>query len=210
MAVRPGTSDHNTLTSCMSEDEYRLAEIDLGSGCALDVGAHVGGVAISLALDNPDARVIAVECLSANVAAIHENVRLNGVEEQVTVLHRAASSPGKAFAKVEWDFAGTEAGAHHRFIGNAQNISRKGQQSEDVAAIDLAALIEMAGGTVAFCKSDAEGAEYDLFKASAKGVGLIRGEFHAGFARLVALLPTHVVTRISGSDDFGAFEATPR
>ena len=49
LSYREDTNDYNALRSCLDEDEYRLAELTL-TGTALDVGAHIGGVTVALAL----------------------------------------------------------------------------------------------------------------------------------------------------------------
>lgn len=211
-AVRPGTNDHNTIFSCTTEDEYRLRDIELGDGWALDVGAYIGGVAIALALDNPDAHVIAVEALSVNVELLRDNCERNGVSDRVTILHAAAHRPGRKTAVVEWNFGADEAGQHHRFVGNAHGFNQEGAQREDVKALSLDAFVKLAGGEIAFAKVDCELCEYDVLKTPAvKSVALFRGEFHGGYDRIVELLgDTHDVKQTSGTEAFGGFEAVRR
>ena len=62
---RAETNDWNTISSTMApHDEYAIPS---GlSGVAVDLGAYLGSVAIGLALDNPDLRVIAVEPVPPN------------------------------------------------------------------------------------------------------------------------------------------------
>ncbi len=208
MLVREGTADHNNVYSCLNEDEYKLAELDLGEGLALDIGAHIGGVTIALALDNPQAHVIAVEALSANVEVLRANVENAGVGDRVTVIHGAATRPGKKTAIVRWNFDDTESGQHHRFIGNAQLPDRGDGDAETVKAWSLADL----PSDVAFAKIDCELCEYDVFTSPAvKRIAEIRGEFHGGFDRIVELLDaTHVVTHTGGGDGTGAFLAVRR
>jgi tRNA G46 methylase TrmB len=152
--VREGTADHNNVYSCLNEDEYRLTDLDLGEGVALDIGAHIGGVTIALALDNPQAHIIAVEALGANVEVLRANVETNGV--------------GWSLADLPSD--------------------------------------------IAFAKIDCELCEYDVFTSPAvKRIAEIRGEFHAGYDRLAALLDaTHVVTHTGGGDGTGSFKAVRR
>lgn len=212
MLVRTGTADHNNVWSACQEDEYGLAGIVLGDGWALDIGAHIGGVTVPLAVDNPDARIIAVEALSANVALLTENVARAGVADRVTILHAVAHRPGVKTATVRWNFDGGEAATHHRFIGNAQRIPTVAHDEEKVSAISLGILLRLAGGSADFGKIDAEGAEYDVLTDPTVGkVREWRGEFHGGFAPLVALLQdTHDVAMTSGSENFGGFRAVAR
>ncbi len=212
MLVREGTSDYNSARSCLNDDEYDLSSINLANGIGLDVGAHIGGVTIALALDNPEARVIAVEALGANVDVLRANVAANGVGDRVTVIHSAASSPKRKTARVRWNFDGGESGRHHRFIGNAQWQGDDGKpdagEAEDV---DVWSLNDL-GSDVAFMKIDCELCEYDVFLSPAvKRIAEIRGEFHAGLERIVALLDaTHVVTQTGGYEGTGAFTAIRR
>lgn len=208
MLWREGTSDHNTLFSCMTEDEYGLKDLTL-EGTALDVGSHLGGVAISLAVDNPDLRVIAVEALSENVELLRRNVFANAVSDRVEVVHAIAGTPGKAgrTGTVKWNFDGGESGYHHRYIANASNIPH---ESADTEKADILALDGL--GQIAFAKIDCEGCEYDFLRSTAvKNIREIRGEFHAGFERVFEMLDaTHVVTLTSGTETFGAFRAVAR
>lgn len=207
MVVRDGTNDHNTLASCLTEDEYGLATLDLGEATALDIGAYTGGVTVALALDNPQAHIIAVEALSANVEVLRANVEANGVGDRVTVIHGAATAEKRKSAKVYWNFSETESGQHHRFVGNAQWAGDVGEY-ETVRGWSLADLTD----DIAFMKIDCELCEYDVFTSSSvKRVALIVGEFHAGLERVVALLEaTHDVTQTGGYEGTGAFRAVRR
>jgi FkbM family methyltransferase len=209
MSLRPGTNDHNTIASCMTSDEYRLASLP-SVGVAVDVGAYTGGVTVALAMLGW--RVIAVEALSENVVLLRENVERNVKEPgSVTILHSAAAKSGKKSAAVHWNFSGDESGQHHRFVGNAQWLGVTGGEMETVPTVTLAKLVEIAGGHIDFLKADCEGCEYGLFDSPAlEDVTLIHGEYHSGAQRLQDLLsPTHDVT-IEGSEHFGAFTARLR
>jgi FkbM family methyltransferase len=205
MVVRPETSDHNTLFSCMAEDEYDLRSLP-SEGVAVDIGAHIGGVTVSLALMGW--HVVAVEALSENVTLLRDNVERNGVSERVAVLHAAAGAKGKT-TRVEWDFTASDSGKHHRYIGNAQQKGFKGGQHEQVSTISVGAIIDLAGGHVDFMKIDCEGCEYGVLASpDIRSIPLIRGEHHAGIRRIEeALFLSHVVTLKSGTEAFGTFEA---
>ncbi len=211
MSYRTGTNDFNTLFSCMTEDEYGLRDLELGTGSAVDIGAYAGGVAISLATDHPGARVIAVEPLTANVSLIRDNIARNGLDDRITVLPVAAGHPGQKEATIRWAFGDDESGIHHRFVGNS-SLSEHSMQHEveTVDAIDLLGLVELAGGYIDLLKIDCEGAEYGILNSpSVKDCGRIVGEYHDGRDRLIALLAaTHSVTT-RGTDHFGEFTAMP-
>lgn len=192
MAYREDTSDWNTLRSCMDEDEYRLRELTL-SGTALDVGAHIGGVTIGLALDNPDLHVVAIEAVPPNVVLLRENIERAGVGDRVTVLH-AAAGKGKT-ATIRWAFEGNATADHHAFIGNSLLPGPATHLSEKMPVVKLADLVAQ-HGPFAFAKVDCEGCEYPFLRGKALSqVAHIRGEVHADPIKLVdALVPTHEVT----------------
>jgi len=148
-----------------------------------------------------------VEALGANVELLRRNVDANGVTDRVTVIHGAATNPGKKIATVRWNFDDTESGRHHRFIGNAQLGGSEGD-SEEVAAWSLDDL----PSDIAFCKIDCELCEYDLLNSpNVKRIAEIRGEFHSGIERIIGLLDaTHVVTQTGGYEGTGAFKAIRR
>src|SRR5688500_12720216 len=105
MAYREDSSDWNTIRSCLDEDEYRLAELHL-TGTALDIGAHIGGATIAMAVDNPDLHVVSVEAVPPNVELLRANVVRNGLSDRVTVVH-AAAGKGQT-ATIRWGFEGNE------------------------------------------------------------------------------------------------------
>ena len=66
LRARTSTNDGAVAQAILGEDEYRLASYYPLTGWMLDIGAHIGTVAIAVALDNPDAKVVAVEALPDN------------------------------------------------------------------------------------------------------------------------------------------------
>jgi FkbM family methyltransferase len=178
LAYREDTNDWNVLISCLNEDEYNLKELHL-SGTALDIGAHIGGVTLALALDNPELKVIAVEAVPPNVELLRENVRRAGVEERVTVL-QAAAGKGKT-ATVRWAFEGNYVADHHAFIGNAvMPETTTAGTAEKLDVVTLNALVKEFG-PFSFAKVDCEGCEYDFLTGTGlASCELIRGEEHYG------------------------------
>lgn len=211
---RPGTNDRDMAYSCLDEDEYGLREVRLDDGVAVDVGSHIGMVAIGLLVDNPDARVIAVEPIPENVALIERNAEENGVADRLDI-HHAAASRIKTMVDVAWDFAGDETASVHRYVGNQPMAPGTTQK---VATVPGATLASLTLRPVRLLVTDCEGGEYELFgnttaagaKAKAQ-VAEIRGEYHRGYARLVGLLDqTHDVERLRGDDTVGGFVARLR
>jgi len=205
---REDTSDWNTLSSCTTEDEYRLRELDL-SGTALDIGAHIGGVSIGLALDNPGLRVIAVEAVPPNVELLRQNIERNDLSDRVIVV-AAAAGKGRT-TTIRWGFAGNESADHHAFVGNAitPETTLVAHSSESIEVVTLADLVATYG-PFAFAKVDCEMCEFDFLVGPALSeVALIRGEVHADPEPLIeALNPTHLTT-VTGPIP-AAFEAVRR
>jgi FkbM family methyltransferase len=217
MAYRADSSDWNTLWSCMNEDEYDLASLTL-TGAALDIGAHVGGVTIGLAIDNPDLRVIAVEPVPPNAELLRGNLARNGIGDRVTVIENAAG--GKEPVTVWYGYKGTEAAEHHAFIGNSSLAYAKASKIEhDTIRYQhpwtLSRLLELAG-PVSLLKIDCEGGEYAVLADPAVAkVPLILGEWHPVRGRLIpdvlALLEaTHDVTFSGPEAGPGGFVAVAR
>ena len=202
MKYRADTSDWNTLSSCMTEDEYHFADLHL-VGTALDVGAHIGGATVSLAIDNPDLRVVAVEAVPPNVELLRQNIELNGLSDRVTVVD-AAAGRGRT-ATINWGFTGSETARHHAYIGNSLLPDREKfpHQQAEVRVRTLASL-DSEFGPFCFAKVDCEGCEY-AFLDGTSVLPLIRGEEHHGPLQL----PDYAVSYTQDSAPRG-FEAVRR
>lgn len=179
LSYREDTNDYNVLRSCLTEDEYRLAELDL-SGTALDIGAHIGGVTIALAVDNPDLHIVSVEAVPPNIDLLKHNLAALGIEDRVTVIH-AAAGKGKT-ATVQWAFEGHgDLGSHNAFVGNALlPVAVDAHEVIQLQVRTLASLVKEFG-PFTFAKVDCEGCEYPFLQGTAlRNVALIRGEEHHG------------------------------
>lgn len=209
LGVRPGTSDWNTANAAGGMDEYQLPR---GlTGWALDVGAHIGAVAVPLLLDNPDLRLVAIEALPENVAQLMANLERMGVADRCTVVHAAAAASA---AEVRIGYGEpADASGQHVYIGTA--YAPEGAREVRLPGATLRGLELLRGvdqdAPWAWAKIDCEGCEYALL---AEGTDLSRlefitGEVHQGWDRLVQLLEaTHVVA--GPGNDFGPFQATIR
>ena len=175
LSYREDTNDYNVLRSCLDEDEYHLEGLHL-SGKALDIGAHIGGVTIALAVDNPDLHVTAVEAVPPNVDLLRENVQRAGVEDRVEVIH-AAAGKGKT-ADIKWAFSGHgDVGSHNAFVGNA--LLPVPIEAHASMTLDVISLPKLVGDGVEFAKVDCEGCEWPLLQGRALSkVGRIHGEWH--------------------------------
>jgi len=209
--IRLGTSDHNTVYSACNEDEYGFRDRSL-TGVAFDIGAHIGTVAVGLALDNPDLTVVAVEPIEDNCRLLWMNARDNGVGERVRIIHGAAGPPGVTETRLHSMFRGSEIAVHHAFIGITElgnsevEDSWRNSTDHDIdpcPAFDFDVLCQIAGPPT-LVKIDCEGAEYGFLQAPGlRDVPVILGEWHnipygdrhvSTRADLAALLPGHEVT----------------
>lgn len=208
--VRDGTSDHNTVYSACNEDEYGFRGLSF-AGVAFDIGAHIGAVAVGLAIDNPELTVVAVEPVADNCRLIRANAEANGVGGRVVIMEAAAGAPGMTETRVHFGFRGSEIATHHAFIGatdigNPRMVDNWRVASDhDIATVDAVSYDQLSRwyGIPSLVKIDCEGAEFAFLSDPAiAAVPLIVGEWHnvpyrdgsASQADLLALLPHHRVT----------------
>lgn len=220
-AVREDTNDAALVMGIVGEDEYGLGKLPRLSGWAIDIGAHIGTVAIALAVDNPGLQVVAVEALPENAAVLREAVAGNGLAARVHVIEGAASDDDTLAVDVTygWTRADNQPDAYmrdNRFIGGMVGAN---ESSTTIVcpAIGLAEIRRRFGiDRVALLKIDCEGCEwYVLRSPDVQYVDLILGEFHAGrsgngMADIHRLLDaTHEVEHMSG-ENVGHFRAVRR
>jgi FkbM family methyltransferase len=203
-------------------DEYRMRDREL-SGFAIDVGAHIGALAIPMALDHPDLTVIAIEAVPENATLCLSNAQRNGAA--VIVLNAAAAAPGTPDVVCHYGYRHDIAASDgyvsaHRFV--AQTFMDRGEPefTPTVTAVSLDEIIERYAMTeVALLKIDCEGCEWAFLDTLAVGkVRTIVGEYHGGLTgvedargRLIELLSqTHDVTFWSDEPICGLFEAVRR
>jgi FkbM family methyltransferase len=203
MAYRDGTNDWNTISSVMTNDEYRMHDI---SGTAVDVGAHIGSATVAMLIDNPDLHVHAVEPIPDNLELLRFNLEQNGLTDRCTVIEGMVGTD-----TVEYGFTGTEAAVHHAYIGNATGLGGTATLTATARRVRLAEF-----WSVDFLKIDCEGGEWGFLDTPAVGnVALIVGEWHpvGGHTQgdMLALLgKTHVVTFDGPQTGPGGFRAERR
>jgi FkbM family methyltransferase len=215
MLYRAGTNDYSTLLSCLTEDEYGLRDLLL-SDVALDIGAYIGGVAVALAIDNPELTVVAVEPVPSNVELLQQNVALNGLEERVFVLDGALGDGTEVV--ISHSYSGSESACHHAFVGNATLIGDyTGEAPHEERTLQTVRLDDLRGDDpISLLKVDCEGCEWTaLLGADLSRIARIHGEWHPTnghtMADLNALLePTHVVTFTGPQSGPGGFQAVRR
>jgi FkbM family methyltransferase len=188
MAYREGTSDLGTIGATFRlwgklEDEYDLAGLpDDLSGTAIDIGAHIGTVALALLADHPRLRVIAVEPLAENVEMIAKSAAENGLADRLTILHAGISDSDTA--TVDWNWRATTNEGYwrtNRFIGNVM-VPKEGEyeMAHDTAVVPGVSLKSLLPkGRAVFLKIDCEGCEWVALKDPAvKRIDRIAGEYH--------------------------------
>lgn len=214
-AVRGDTNDAALVHGILDEDEYRLRDLPDLDGWALDIGAHIGTVAVALAKDHPGLRVIAVEPVPDNAALIRENAAKNGLA--IEVLAEAAGPIGQATVACHFAYHDVPAQDanyvdQNRYIGNIWHERGDGERI-DAPATTLRALAERFGATeFRLVKIDCEGCEWDFLAADAELCVEIIGEYHdSPPERIVALLSaTHDVTILDDHGGTGIFRAVRR
>lgn len=218
--TRPGTSDSALVGGIIGEDEYGLRDLPPLTGWAIDIGAHIGTVAVALALDHPALSVIAVEALPENVQALDRNVALNGLEDRVMVRAAAASSESEAFVPITygWTRAQNQPDGYmsdNRFIGGmvGPNETSTTINCPALSLGDIFAEHDIA--SVELLKIDCEGCEwYFLTSPEIVRCKRIWGELHwgknGGAKEFRTLLePTHDV-EMDDTKNVALFRATRR
>lgn len=186
--TREGTNDWNTLYSCITEDEYNIADLDatVNNVVAIDIGAHAGGC--SLALLSRGFKVVAVEPLPENAELIMKNVKANGWGKNFTLHNKAINETSGKEVVLRYGNEATESGSHHRFIGNTIDSSEwqeglwdQGREIkvETISIDDVLKDIK----NVNLLKIDCEGAEWSAFtgasEESLNKISRIVAELHA-------------------------------
>lgn len=209
MAVRPDTNDWNTLSSCLTEDEYGLRDLHL-EGWALDIGAYTGGVTVALVADNPSLHVVAVEPVPENVALLRHNLELNELTERVVVLEAAAGDGSEV--NIRYGYSGSELACHHAWVGNTSLIEEPGPENPHTLRTMRSVTIASLGYEFSFVKIDCEGCEWNV---DLSAVPHVRGEWHnvrghtqEEFATLLG--HTHNVTFDGPLEGPGGFAAVLR
>ena len=222
LRARTSTNDGAVAQAILGEDEYQLASYYPLTGWMLDIGAHIGTVAIAVALDNPDAKVVAVEALPDNAAIIRENVALNGLQDRVFVEAAGATDARHKTVSVTYnarnigdEVVPTGYLEQCRYIGNIfQNAPGITIESVKVPGLSLAAILRKYSiDRVSLLKIDCEGCEWQFFRSPELGrLDHIVGEYHDAFtyADLAALLErTHAVDQRT-TTNVGLFAAVRR
>ncbi len=216
--TRTDTNDGALVMGIIGADEYDLGDLPALSGTAIDIGAHIGIVALALAIDHPNLHVIAVEVVPENAAVLRENVDHNGLTGRVVVVEAAADAPGKKRTTVLWNYSQAENVddaylVDSRYIANIFDSKSSTSETHHVKSVSLDTLMEGID-RLALLKVDCEGCEWAFLKSErVADIDIIIGEYHngGGVEAIRALIGgTHEVRQTGGSDDVGIFRAIRR
>ena len=164
--------------------EYLLDEIPFQEGdTVVDVGGHVGLVAIYLGLRHPGIRVLSFEPFEENYQRFQENLKRNRVDN-VEVFHQAVTGDGRDLNLVV-NFHENTGGAT-AWLGNMEG---KGYRRWTVGSTTLERIFtDHQIDRCRLLKIDCEGGEYEILEGFGRldAVDYLRGEFHTN-ARLSGL-----------------------
>lgn len=139
-------------------DEYGLSRIPFEAGdLIVDVGAHVGMVAIWLALRNPRAHVVAIEPEPLNLAHLRHNIAVNGARNiQVVPFALTADRRRLDIARPPSNSGG--AGAYYDEVGGYAFSGGPSVTLDDIFARFVPKRCRL-------LKVDCEGAEHEILPA---------------------------------------------
>jgi len=225
--TRNGTTDANAVYA-LANDEYRLEDRSL-SGWAIDVGAHIGTVALTMARLNPDLRVLAVEAVPENSNLLEQNIARQRLGNRVTSIRASAAAPGTLTGVCHYGYRHRDSESDgyvsaHRFVGNTWIHLGDPEFSIDLPAVSLDSLLTTYGiDEVALLKIDCEGCEWAFLDTPAIGrVQTIVGEYHGGYPGEPGYVPnpaqaidrllaaTHDTEIVKDDPCVGLFEAVRR
>jgi FkbM family methyltransferase len=187
LTYREDTSDLATIGSTWRlwgklEDEYDLASLpDDLTGTAIDIGAHIGSVALALLVDHPRLKVVAVEPLAENIEIIELNATALGVTDRLTIKQAGISSAART--SIDWNWRSSENENYwrtNRYIGNVVGAGAEHMLHDTavVPGISLSSLVAKRT-KVPFLKIDCEGCEWvALTDPLVARIDLIAGEYH--------------------------------
>lgn len=75
----------------------KIAKLSKSGGLMVDVGANYGYYSLLWASQNRDNRVVAFEAVEGNADAMRENVSINSLSEQITIVRKAAGKKSGNF-----------------------------------------------------------------------------------------------------------------
>lgn len=121
------------------------------SGTFVDIGANIGWYTVHVALEDPTARVIAVEPIPASYRWLTMAVAENSLTNVTTLNAGVAAEPGEIELWLDTGISGA--------ASSAPSAGTDGLERLRAPAVTLDELVASHGGTASFVKIDIEGAE---------------------------------------------------
>lgn len=219
LVTRPEVNDEALVNGILGTDEYQLREVRDLTGWALDIGAHVGTVALALAADHPGLSIVAVEPVPDNAALLRRSVEDTDLGSRVHVVEASLGPVGRAtqpcrFGYVEVDAVDESFVTQNAMIGNIWRLAKHADaETIDSPVVTLEGLRERFGvDRWAFVKIDCEGCEWEGLREGVDRIDLMVGEWHDAAPERIArqLAATHDVTVITDYGGSGIFRAVHR
>lgn len=169
----PGSMAANWIAAELSCDDYSLSRLPFAAGdVVIDVGAHVGMVAIWLAIRHPEIRIVALEPDPLNFAHLGENIAANGVAN-IVALQLAVTADGRPIeiARPPGNSGGT----------SAYTTIVDGFPRSKVDSVKLDEIFDrFIENRCKLLKMDCEGAEHEILSGSSvlTRVDWFSAEFH--------------------------------
>lgn len=142
----------------------------------IDVGAHIGTIAIPLAVfAGPKGRVLAIEGFADNYNLLAENIMLNEMNDRIQPLHAVVTNNSQKLFEYIRDTHSNSGMGYFKASSEVVPIPTYAN-SRDIPAVTLdnfgLKFLEKKG--LSFLKIDVEGAEFDVLNGAKKLVSLYR------------------------------------
>ena len=172
LIIRSNGVDYRLVGNIFMRREYDIPIADPKR--ILDLGGNLGTASVFFHATHPDAEIIAVEALPANLKVLRENFELSRIPGRV-IGAAVSDKPGKATF----------------FLGQADNSSVIRQPwmtgvAIEVETVTVPEILRQAGwDEIDFLKVDVEGAEKAIFRDCGAWIGKVRAlvaELHDGYS----------------------------
>lgn len=153
------SASYSPVIEVLVDNAYRLERLPWEESRSatlrvVDIGAHVGSFAVTLASRYPRATVTCFEPAPETVAYLERNIRTNGLEDRV-IFHQAAVGAAAGTARL----LRTAAGSCEATLEPA--LAPEGTKGIDVPVVDVETAFSL-GGPPDLVKLDCEGGEYEI------------------------------------------------
>jgi FkbM family methyltransferase len=174
-------TDEIVIREIFDEDVYETPFDSLEDKIVLDIGANIGAYSIYAALAG--ATVYAYEPDNQNYELLVKNIRLNGLQDKITVYKEGIYGKAGTFTLINGQGASFIEG-NKIPTPEAQRVLDSGVlPTQTITTITLAEATKRIGKKIDVCKVDIEGSEYSLFKKATRqamnSIRYITMEFHS-------------------------------